>query len=173
MEEATIRARLEGDRWIVRNSELLQSLTIPWTMSRWDDWRFDPRYVPSRERIQFLYDNHEELRQAVALDADRFLRSYLRRGNTLADPAFAERKCIDFLLEENAVLPLLNEDHGGVDLGLGDELNSTTSISTHKIPGVPAILHKWKTARILFRKIKGDSAEVQADKPPHLAVSNG
>jgi tRNA-dependent cyclodipeptide synthase len=173
MEQATVRSRLEGDNWLVRNSDLLQSLTIPWTMSRWDQWRGDPRFASLVGQIKFLYDNNDLFKRAVTADVERFMGSYLRRGEPLHDRSFAEQKCIDFIIEENAVFPLLREDYPGVDLILGSELQSTSLIHELPIPGAPEMCYQRKHAKILFKRLSGaDTKSSNEDSIPDSAMNS-
>lgn len=97
----------EGDEWLKRNEMAYSKLTIPFDIMRWDDWYNSASYINSHLRVQNEYDSNELFRQAINANIDDFLIRYLSRyDQSDIDPERAFRLCLDYLIEECAVMCL-------------------------------------------------------------------
>lgn len=100
----------EGDAWLQRNEMAYNQLTIPFEIMRWDDWYNSPNYINSHLRVQKEYDSNESFRQAIHANIDDFLTRFLSRFNPDdIDHERAFRLCLDYLIEECAVMCLWTE----------------------------------------------------------------
>lgn len=146
------QSRQEGDLWLERNAMILSSVSIPLTVSRWDDWLNDPRYPPSRLRMQELYDSHADLRSVVERDAGKYLQRPVRQRVLNGDSNLVLANCIELILEECAVFCLLLADHPGVDIYPGSELETTRYFRSNRDLDEALPLSNRRFARILFRR---------------------
>jgi tRNA-dependent cyclodipeptide synthase len=145
--EAECLSRLAGEEWIARNAGAFsECLTVPCSLSRWDDWLNDPRYPDLRRRLGDLYDASSAFAQAVYTDAERYLASVAQRAQ-IADPTFATGQCVAYILEECSIIPLVNQDHSGVDVYPGSELQSVRYLRGH--PSIPDLATR-RFVRIQF-----------------------
>lgn len=109
-EELYQLAVTEGDLWLKRNQMAYEELTIPYDIMRWDDWYNSPNYINSHLRVKNEYDTNESFRQAIHANIDDFLTRYLSRFNPEEiDNERAFRLCLDYLIEECAVMCLWTE----------------------------------------------------------------
>lgn len=152
IEQAATESRLEGDRWLVENAPILQSFTIPYTISRWNQWICDARFPASLKGIRSIYTDSVEARNAVHQDAERFLANLPRKGATIFDYSFALRKCVDLILEENAVFALRRLDYPYIEVYPGEELLSTQKIRNTPIEGALPSFYERTFTRLEFRR---------------------
>ncbi|MFT4058908.1 MAG: hypothetical protein QM652_05105 [Legionella sp.] len=100
----------EGDAWLKRNERAYSQLTIPFEIMRWDEWYNSPNYINSHLRVQKEYDSNKLFQQAIHANIDDFLTRYLSRFNQEdIDHDRAFRLCLDYLIEECAVMCLWTE----------------------------------------------------------------
>ncbi len=68
-DELYVLSKTAGDKWIERNMQYISTLTIPYTISRWDAWIENDRYQHYHEQVYELYnnDNQEAWRKLYAL----------------------------------------------------------------------------------------------------------
>ena len=154
IEAAYNRARLEGDHWLVRNSDSLGKLTIPYNLSRWDRWLENSHYFDFHQTINYLFEHNFEFRNAVHADADRYLSSAKKQGKIQHESNFVKSKCIDFLLEEISVFPLIHETYPGAEIYPGSELQATRLIRKKLIQGAPECFYNKGFTRIGFKRLK-------------------
>lgn len=97
-----------GDDWISRNIESINSFTIPYKISRWDDWINHPDFKEKLFIINQLHLNSTEFKDIVFFTAKTFLKRNTEKI------ACKEEEAIElsslYLLEECAVMLLLAEE---------------------------------------------------------------
>lgn len=98
----------EGDEWLKRNQFVLNQLTIPYNIMRWDDWLISDKYQESYLKVKKIYLENEIYRNAIHANIDSFLTRYLARISVTSkvDQKRAFGLCLDYLLEECAVMCL-------------------------------------------------------------------
>jgi len=100
----------EGRSWLVRNEDSYTKLTIPYEIMRWDDFYNSPNYINSHLRIQKEYETNPLYKKAIQDNIYDFLSRYLNRiQNVLIDYDRAAELCLDYLIEECAVMCLWTE----------------------------------------------------------------
>lgn len=100
----------EGDDWLARNHNALNKLAIPFEIMRWDDWFNTAGYLPSYNKVKQLYDSNVSYREAIHANIEDFLSRYLKNFLHIeVDKDRAEALCLDYLLEECAVMCLWTE----------------------------------------------------------------
>jgi signal transduction histidine kinase len=98
-EELAVLARNAGDKWIKRNMQYISTLTIPYEISRWDDWINKDRYRDYHEKVLKLYNSDDIYKKVV----EQIAQEFLSRRNNIKNYNLALDLCIKFLLEESAV----------------------------------------------------------------------
>ncbi len=90
-----------GNNWIERNTPYISAFTIPYTISRWDEWIKKDRYQHYYKEVCNLYASDNSYKNTV----DQIAEEFLLRRNSLNIPnrSLAFDLCIKFLLEESAV----------------------------------------------------------------------
>lgn|GEM_PF-2282972 len=102
-----IHAILEGDNWLFRNRQLIESqITIPMRIVRWYEWRTDPDFNKAINDTRIFYDENEQFRNAVDQNVSEFLGRY--ENNHLLTESYVRKRaewfCREYLLEECAVM---------------------------------------------------------------------
>ncbi|MDF2690223.1 MAG: Uncharacterized protein K0S29_78 [Gammaproteobacteria bacterium] len=95
-----------GNEWLARNCHAVDSLTIPHTIIRWDEWLNHSNYSSMKDMIDELYDKNANFRIAMFESVKEFLlrldRNYKPVNCTNAFKCSAE-----YLKEECAVMQLM------------------------------------------------------------------
>jgi hypothetical protein len=100
----------EGDSWLKRNELAYKQLTIPFIIMRWDDWFNNTHFNESYKRVQQQYNENILYKNAIDANIDDFLSRYLKdTQNITIDYNNAVNLCLDYLLEECAVMCLLTD----------------------------------------------------------------
>jgi hypothetical protein len=63
--ELTQMTKQAGDDWLIRNAEILQTLTMPYEISRWDYWRAHPKFEFAKQLIEILAEENKSFRTAI------------------------------------------------------------------------------------------------------------
>lgn len=92
-------AKRRGDDWIARNNAVINAMTIPVVMTRWDGWLNHADYDKYKLQIMDLYEANACYQQAVNETIDKYLlRQQLSRDE------HAKKLCLNYLLEESPIL---------------------------------------------------------------------
>lgn len=99
-----------GDEWLIRNALSYESLTIPYRIMRWDDWRKHSLYTQAYEMITNYYEKQHDYQTAIHENIEEFLLRYTKKSDNQAfDYEKAFGYCVDYLKEECAVMCLWAE----------------------------------------------------------------
>lgn len=103
-------AQYEGDLWLIRNSKYLSKLTIPYSTKRWEDWIDHPLYYKHLDLIKSTYKYDYIYRDAFEAATNKYIKRY-KSNNLHSAISIARMKniCLDYLMEECAVLSLWSE----------------------------------------------------------------
>lgn len=107
---------LEGDLWLERNKSIYSLLTVDYNILRWNDWLSHPQYVLKRELMTELYSNNDSYKEAVNFTIHEYLTRIKNREYLDFDKNHAFNCCLEYLLEECAVMCLWA--HEGFDFEL-------------------------------------------------------
>jgi hypothetical protein len=96
----------EGDRWYHRNTDIIrETLTIPYQVSRWNQWSSHSQFSYYHDKIVTLYADNSEFREAIQLTANTFLKradelGYLRNREKAIDlySQYVMEQCIAMCL---------------------------------------------------------------------------
>lgn len=100
-DELYILAKEAGSAWIERNMQYISTLTIPYKISRWDEWLKEDKYKHYYEKVCELYNNNIVYKDMVHKVAHEFLAR--RDDLNIEDKQAAFNLSIKYLLEESAV----------------------------------------------------------------------
>ena len=97
-----------GDSWLERNKEYLSNSAIPINVLRWDSWLSDPDYEKHKSMVLAEIKSDDHYREQFDLTIDDYLSRYCRRLEKPLDfdKQRAHRLCLDYLIEECAVMCL-------------------------------------------------------------------
>ncbi|MES2203877.1 MAG: hypothetical protein V4496_01525 [Pseudomonadota bacterium] len=95
-----------GDLWLERNKQYLDAQNIPVTIIRWDEWFKDVEFQKYKEKVI----NELNCDESYRAEFNRTISEYLTRcckrhpNPEQFDRKRAEQLCLDYLIEECAVL---------------------------------------------------------------------
>ena len=102
-----IKAVSIGDQWLQRNRSIYETLTIPYKILRWDDWRNHKEFQHFYNKVENLYSHDELYKKAIYKNIDDFLKRYVVRSSQKNfDKKHAIECCLQYLKEECAVMCL-------------------------------------------------------------------
>jgi hypothetical protein len=105
LDELHIKAVEMGDAWLERNKRFYESLTIPYNIIRWDDWRNHKNFKEFYDRIEMLYNTDDSYKLAIHNNINNFIDGrYLTRSDFNKEHAFD--CCLQYLKEECSVMCL-------------------------------------------------------------------
>ena len=95
-----------GDLWLERNRPYLDAQNIPITIVRWDEWLKDPDFQKYKDNVLMELDCDASYRAEFNRTISEYLTRCCKRhaGPELFDRKRAEQLCMDYLIEECAVL---------------------------------------------------------------------
>jgi tRNA-dependent cyclodipeptide synthase len=152
-DEALSIATKNGVDWLARNENILNNLTIPFTIRHWDSWLNHEDFSTIIIDIHQLYASNAAFRDKVNHDIIEFVR---RRENDglITGPdikiKFAEQS-LRFVLEEIAVSIIMGREKPASVIYSAKELSSYNSIRTAQIKGAPYGLENYDYIRITHR----------------------
>lgn len=150
-DELYILAKKAGDDWIERNMQYISTLTIPYHISRWDEWLVKDKYNFYHEKVRELYNSNITYKNLV----DEVAYDFLSRRNYLndKDEQSAFDSSLKYLLEESAVTCLFE--------GL------------YKFCVYPSDLHMISTCNKLIHGNNAQSKMInyRVDKPSHNSLN--
>ena len=100
-DELYVLAKNVGEQWIERNMKYITTFTIPYVISRWDDWITQSNYQYYHQGVYKLYSDDTSYRDTVDQIAHEFLLR--RNGLNIVNQKSDFDSCIKYLLEESAV----------------------------------------------------------------------
>lgn len=106
-----------GNQWLIRNEEIYSQLKIPYQVIRWDDWLRHNDFKTQLVRINRLYSENLVYKTAIHANINEFLTRFLARVDcNQIDSGRAFRLCLNYLLEECAVMLLWTHKHYDFEL---------------------------------------------------------
>ena len=102
----------EGDLWLQRNKSIIDLVSVPYNIVRWDDWANHPSYLEHNKIVEALYQSDEWYRAAFEDTIEEFLSRFQK--NIASDDAkikkfdydYAYQSCLLYLKEECSVMCL-------------------------------------------------------------------
>ncbi len=97
--EAKIVSLARGNEWVHRNNTAISLLTIPYKISRWDDWKNHAEFQGWEQCIKNLYAVNEQYRSSINETIELFAKA---RQGVLIDSVLTQK----YLMEECAIMSL-------------------------------------------------------------------
>lgn len=164
-EEAWENSKKMGDAWIEDNRKLLDALTVPLTIIRWDESLSQPGFPTIHAGLRDLYNKAASFRQAVNQDVAAFTRR-----NPDANP----ERCTDYLLEEAAADIAFCRLTRVSRIYPGKELNTYAYLSRPNIPEelkgletsphIHVSFHRKKQSLQPARERRGETQRTTSDR---------
>lgn len=154
LDELSIRAIHEGDKWLARNKDAYQSLTIPYKIMRWDDWRNHKNFEQAYASIDALYNTDEPYKQAMHSGIEDFICRHTARLLTIDnfDKQHAFNYCLLYLKEECAVMCLWAQEE--FDFEVYPSGRNKAMIATYDKLIKPVYPYLLKSISLYFEKRK-------------------
>lgn len=91
-----------GDEWLARNEPIYSKLSIPYKISRWDEWINTASYFRSRAEFENIYEKNAALRNSLNESIDEFITRLKKRATKKEEDYFSMRYayCLSYLKEE-------------------------------------------------------------------------
>lgn len=104
-------ATKEGDLWLKRNKKYLDQLKHLEVIYRWDMWLQHPSFAQYRDELKETINKDEKYKAVFDQTVDKYLDKYCAqlKQNVAFDKARVQRLCMDYVIEECAVLRLWPE----------------------------------------------------------------
>ncbi|MEX2939924.1 hypothetical protein [Serratia fonticola] len=102
-ERARTATYTAGSDWLKRNAEILNGLTVPFTVYRWDEALSDPLTAGLHDVISDAYGTNPTYRDAINATISTFVERIIKRDRQ-ADTALAFKSCLNYLLEECPII---------------------------------------------------------------------
>ncbi len=109
----------QGDYWLYQNKEALDVLPNK-TVTRWNDWLNHPEFKASHDVLKSLYENREDVRNAINKKAEDFSKRHM---GSLAKEFSSERlmkTSVSYILEEVAAFSLMFRTIKAIDIYPGE-----------------------------------------------------
>lgn len=97
-EEVLKTTKRKGQEWLERNVKYIEMLSIPYEISKWDEWINKDEYNAYYHLVRKLYDTDDGYRKVMHDTVNIFLL----RDERQSDSRWVDC-CISYLLEESAV----------------------------------------------------------------------
>lgn len=163
-EEAVLLARKMGDKWVEDNQSVLSKFpSIPY--KRFRDLSPLPSLEKRNQELQELYTTNAIFAELINNDIDSFITRTENRGSKISP----ERKNAivshsrNYILEELALMSLLNEEHNFAEIYAGKFLRMPTSPKRLEIVNLPEGLINYHILEVeLIRRPEKISSQVAA-----------
>lgn len=152
-----------GEMWIERNMQYISTLTIPYKISRWDEWLKQDKYQHYSNKVFELYNNDSNYKNII----EDIAHSFLSRHNyfNARDRQIAFDLSIQYLLEESAVACLWAEDDYKFDLYPSDLSTITAYTKLVSSKGVEARSFKFR-----IEKLSSNPINNLKEQPRYIAA---
>jgi tRNA-dependent cyclodipeptide synthase len=99
------KSLIMGDEWLIRNDNILKNLSIPYKITRWNEFRFHEKYEYYSILINEMYENNNRFKISVDNTINKFQTNYLKY-NQCVEIEKINSICLRYILEECAILNL-------------------------------------------------------------------
>lgn len=151
--EAHCRAQQEGDKWLKENQEILNKLSVPYEIIRWNHWLNHTDFLSLKLEYRELFENDEVFRGAVLKDIYTY---YKRRHNKDVSnvPVKMLKSSIAYLLEEITCHTLLARDIQCVNVYPGKQLECFKVIRDNLVENAPQGLGEFGHIRLNLYEVE-------------------
>jgi tRNA-dependent cyclodipeptide synthase len=154
------KATEQGDEWIARNQSVIDALRVPVSLLRWQMLIEDPQFRAMRARLDALVAAEPLFADAIERGAELFVSRARKHGAVIRDEPLWLRCSRDYLIEEMAVIAILQEVRPAIDCYPGSWL-PFEAIKTG-VPGVPDTLRDLEWAQLRFKRRPGATVRPEA-----------
>lgn len=156
-----------GDQWLRDNFSTLAKLTIPWKVTRWDNWLENEKYQRTLSMIQNTYLQDAIFKQAFDTNIDDFIARVKNRNQLIIDEKSAKEFCLSYLSEECAVMCLWIDEKCQFELyASGRTLAMQATFERYTKIFHPELLHPLA---MRFKKVNSFEKDEITNNIPKLA----
>lgn len=96
-----------GDDWLLRNSDIISDISIPYSVDRWEKWLNSKLFLPYLKQVENEYYMNNFFFEAVTDTIQEYYRRILARENLKIDKDYFFEMSKNYLLEEIAIINLM------------------------------------------------------------------
>lgn len=163
-DKAAQRALQQGDDWLLQNESILEKLSKPVEIIRWNAWLKNPDYADVHAKVVRAYQENLAFQHAVLQDIKTFLS---RKGEDATGKDYA--LCRAYLIEEIACHSLLYNSSDMAAIYPGKQLESYRVIRAGAVPGIAADLTHSPFVRLVVHSFDKPVAKAGI-APAHAAL---
>lgn len=102
------KSKLAGDSWLERNKSILERITIPHTILRWDDWLNHPEYEKNYEKFCDAYISDPTFVAAMDITINNFIERFSKRNiDKKISISDIKRASLKYLIEESVIIMMM------------------------------------------------------------------
>lgn len=152
--EARDKSLRLGSEWLDRNKEILNTITIPYEIIRWDSFLEHADYRETKYLFEKLYFESELYRFQVNQDIEIFLERRRKRGLSEIDRTRFDICLQHYISEEMAVDTLIGRNKPTAFIYPGSEVLTNQALRQGNVKGQPyGLQNTWHTW-VEFNRLK-------------------
>jgi len=109
-EQAYQRSIQNGQEWIDRNQNHLNTMTIPFRVIFWSQLLEQPEFYSLKKRVDHLYEHNESFKNTLDGIAETYIKRQTNTIHSNEESSRIKQLVIDYIKEECAVEPLRNKE---------------------------------------------------------------
>lgn len=156
--EAYYKSRAEGDKWIKKHSDILNEITVPFQIIRWDQWTSDSDYKAISDEFYTLFEENTTFKNAVVADIKQY---YKRKLDINIDNVSYNslRSSIAYIIEEISCHTILTRQYPDVTVVYpGKQLESYKVIRNGIVTDAPSGIETTKHLRLCLYETQNTSS---------------
>lgn len=167
--EAYLRAKYLGDKWLQRNQGILRKFP-QLKVIRWEHWLSHENFQAKFAQVEHFYQYDDYYYHALEETASVFMRRYnIKHADEHIDQQRGHDLCIEYLHEEMAAMCLWAE--AGYQFELYPHGRNTAFNATYELMIEPFYPHLLRSVALRFKKYPGGNAG-QSVKVDQIAANN-
>jgi len=110
-------AEQEGTQWITKNKPIIETLTVPYEIHRWEEWRCTEIFLQYIKEVTDHYQENHQFHEAIEKSIELYISRFKSRAEALRLYVIEDKlhdACRAYLLEECAIImkmwPELSKD---------------------------------------------------------------
>lgn len=161
LHQAHEKSKKMGQKWLDENKSILERLTVPFEIIRWDYWLIQhaDQVIFNKKTFYDTYFNNLYFNSAVKEDLSNY---FMRHGKTSLSSVDSKKLSLslEYLMEELAVYSILFTEYPSTAIYPGKSLKCFEIIRQSNIPNVPQGINKSKFIRL---SLHGEGQFIKAE----------
>lgn len=136
----------DGDKWLSEHIGVIQSMSIPTTIIRWQNWLNHPQFSSNLEQFRLAYKTQAPFRDALMDDISKF---YKRKNADLSLEDLGIKNSIEYMLEELSAHSILYTEYPSAVIYPGKQHESFKMVRAGQVESVPKGIENSKYVRMI------------------------